>query len=399
MLKKIKVIHIITRLDKGGSAENVILTCQKLDKKKYDVVLIYGLSQVSNLNLQFHHYEIDELVREISPVKDIIAFWKIYKIIKTEKPDIVHTHTSKTGILGRWATFLLRTTYPELRTIKTIHTPHGHVFYGYFGKIKTTIFLLIEKLTAKITDKLLALTEGEKNESIKFGVGKLNQWEIVPSGVDYDYVKSKIGIKNEKLLKELNIQKGTIVIGTVARLEPVKGVRYFIEAIKLIYSSFVLNYPLLFLIVGDGSERKKLEQEVKKSELQKKIIFTGMRDDVEELISLMDIYVQPSLNEGMGKTIVIAQLLGKPVVSTKVQGIPSIVLDNYTGLLVNPKDSFSLAEAIIKLIKDEKLRLTMGHNAQLWVNKLVDNYPQFSVQRMIYLLDKFYTQLYTKTIQ
>ncbi len=399
MPEKIKVIHIITRLDKGGSAEYVLDICENLDRNRYDVVLVYGKSQVSDLNLQFPSYRVDELLREISPIEDIIALWKIYKIIKKEKPDIVHTHTSKAGILGRWATFLLRTTYPELRTIKTIHTPHGHVFYGYFGKIKTTIFLLIEKLTAKITDKLLALTEGEKNESIKFGVGKLNQWEIVPCGVDYDHIKSKIGIKNEKLLKELNIQKGTIVIGTVARLEPIKGVRYFIEAIKLIYSSFVLNYPLLFLIVGDGSERKKLEQEVKKSGLQKKIIFTGMRDDVEELISLMDIYVQPSLNEGMGKTIVIAQLLGKPVVSTKVQGIPSVVLDNYTGLLVNPKDSFSLAEAIIKLIKDEKLRLTMGHNAQLWVNKLVDNYPQFSVQRMIYLLDKFYTQLYTKTTQ
>lgn len=394
MLGKIKLIQIITRLDKGGSSENVLLTCEKLNKDEYEIILIYGVSQIPNINFQFTTYKIDELVREISPIKDIAAFLKIYKIIKKEKPDIVHTHSSKAGILGRWAAFLLRTVDSELRTLKIFHTPHGHIFYGYYNKLITIMFILIEKITAKITDKLIALTEGEKNESLAYGIGKSEQWVIIHSGVDY-----KLQISNDKLKKikkEFGIQDDYLVIGTVARLEPVKGVEYFIDAIKIIIDYKLQVTDCKFLIVGDGSEMIKLKQKVKRLNIEDKVIFTGMREDVPELISIMDIYVQPSLNEGMGKTIVLAQLLGKPVVATKVQGIPSVVLDGKTGILVEPKNPIQLAEAVSKLLKDEKLRRQLGENAKQWVNKIVDGYPQFSVERMIYLLENLYNEVLSK---
>ncbi|MFN3550198.1 MAG: glycosyltransferase family 4 protein [Endomicrobiia bacterium] len=384
MLKKIKIVHIITRLDKGGSAENVLVTCKNLDKEKYDIVLIYGKSQTCKLNLQFTQYRIDELVREISPIKDIIAFWKIYKIIKKEKPDIIHTHSSKAGFLGRWSAWLSGSVK------KIVHTPHGHVFYGYFSKIKSLFFLFLERITAKITDKLVALTEGEKNESVKFGIGKPQKWIIIHSGVEN--INKHYEFKNERLLKELNISKNSIIIGTVARLEPVKGIKYFIDAIPFILNSENLQ-PIVFLIVGDGTERKILELKTKKLNIEDKVVFTGMRDDVVDLISLMDIYVQPSVNEGMGKTIVMACMLAKPVVATKIQGIPSIIIDNKTGLLVPAKDSLKLAQAILKLIKDKNLRYQLGQNAKMFVSETVEGFPKFSVERMIYLLEKLYNEL------
>jgi len=397
-----KILHIITRLDKGGSAETVVYICEYFNKKEgYEIVLVYGGE--TKVNLSCKNYYIKELKRKISLVNDIIAFLKIYKIIKKEKPDIIHTHSSKAGIIGRWAAWLARTTSYKLQATIIIHTPHGHIFYGYYGKLRTLLFLFLERITAKITDKLVSLTEGEKNESLSFGVGKEQQWIVIPPGIDYN-LELRVSrnlwdlsrkLRDSELKEKLGIPKNSIVIGTVARLEPIKGIRYFVDAAKIILSlpSSYLLPSIYFLIVGDGSERKFLEEKVEKLGLKDKFIFTGMCDDVAELMSIMDIYVQPSINEGMGKTIVLSELLGKPVVATNVQGIPSVVINNETGILVPPKDPQKLAEAIVKLINDKNLRTKMGENAKKWVYKIVDGYLQFSQQRMLFLLENLYKML------
>jgi glycosyltransferase involved in cell wall biosynthesis len=394
-MQKIKILHIITRLDKGGSAEHVLKCCEYFNKKDdFDVILVYGGE--TKLNLDFKNYYVRFLQREISSIKDIIAFFKILEIIIKEKPDIIHTHSSKAGIIGRWAAWLARKINYKLKFFRIIHTPHGHIFYGYYGRLKTFLFLLLERLTAKITEKLVALTEGEKNESLSFGVGKEQQWIIIPSGIDYNLeLKVSCKLHNSELKEKLGIPKNSIVIGTVARLEPIKGIKYFVDAAKIILSlpSSYLLPSIYFLIVGDGSERKFLEEKVEKLGLKDKFIFTGMREDVAELMSIMDIYVQPSINEGMGKTIVLAELLGKPVVATNVQGIPSVIINNETGILVPPKDPQKLAEVIVKLINDKDLRIKMGENAKKWVYKIVDGYPQFSQQRMLFLLENLYKTL------
>ncbi len=395
-----KILHIITRLSRGGSAENVLICCDRFSSGRvplmtdYEVVLVYGGEKINFLkkNVVYKIYHLPELVRDVSVLKDIISFCKIYKIISKENPDIVHTHSSKAGILGRWATFFYNWKI-QIRNykkkVKIIHTPHGHIFYGYYDKIKTLIFVLLEKFTARITDKIVALTKGEKNESIKFGLGKKEQWVIIPSGVDY-----KLRIKDykvEKLKKEFGIQNNDLIIGTVARLEPVKGVKYFIDAIKIItdYKLPIVDY-CKFLIVGDGIERKFLEEKSRKLKVNNKIIFTGMVDYVVEVMSVMDIYVQPSINEGMGKTIVIASMLGLPIVATKVQGIPDVVIDKITGFLIKPKSSKEIAKAIMDLIMDENLRKKLGSEGIKWVRKVVNGYEQFSIDRMLYDLERLY---------
>ena len=376
-MERNKIVYIITRLDKGGSAENVIDICDRMNSEKYEVTLIHGKGS-RPLRADYRVFYVPELVRNISLFKDIIAFWKIYCLIKKIKPDIVHTHTSKAGFVGRWATWLLRTT-------KIVHNPHGHIFYGYYGKLKTALFVLLERLTAKITDKLIALTDGERNESLAFGVGKSHQWSVIHSEVELKEIRDK----RLEIRKKLNIPENSIIIGTVARLDPIKGIKYFVEAIPL------LTYftTLTFLIVGDGSEKKSLEFRVESLVLKDKVIFTGMRDDVSELISIMDIYVQPSLNEGMGKTIVQAMMLGKPIIATNVQGIPSLIKDGERGILVPSKNSQAIADAIKKLLSNKEISQKVSANAKKWSTEIVDGYPRFSVERQLYLLNRLYENI------
>lgn len=371
---KKKILHIITRLDTGGSAENAIMSCRSLPVEKYEAFLIYGLSNNKcDLNPS-STIEIKELVRNISPLKDIRAFIKIYKIIKRIKPDIVHTHSSKAGFIGRLAAKLAKA--PSV-----VHTPHGHIFYGYgFGRLKTKFYIFLEKLASVFTSKIIALTNGEKNESLRFGIGKDNQWTIIHSGVE---AWAGGNSHRAEVRNEFNIPEDAVIVGTVARLEHVKGVKYLIEAIPLITS------PLFFLIIGDGDERGELELMVKNLRLRR-VIFTGMRSDVPELMSAIDIYIQPSLNEGMGKTIVQAQYAGLPVIATQVQGIPDLIEHGKTGILVPPQDPRSIANAINELAQNTPLRAKLGLSAKDCANEIIDGYPRYSTQRMIYLLEQLY---------
>ncbi len=384
-----KIIHIITRLDKGGSAENVLETCRYFSlgksplSRSYDIIIIYGGKTKIDFEFPIVSYYVSELQRNIFLFKDLVAFLKLVKIIKKEKPNIVHTHSSKAGILGRTAAFFLKLIYPNFKDLKIIHTPHGHIFYGYYNKLFTKVFVILEKFVSLITDKLIALTEGEKEESLKYGVGKKDKWVVIHSGVNLDFGK----IKN--LRSELGVDNETLIVGTVARLEPVKGVVYFVESIPIILNS-IKEKKVFFLIVGDGTQKKIIETKIKKFNLQHKVKLVGMREDVVDLINTMDIYVQPSLNEGMGKTIVLASALGKPVVATKVQGIPSVVINCKTGLLVSPKDPQGLAEGILKLINEPHLRVELGTNGKNFVTAKVNGYAKFSIERMIYLLEKLY---------
>ncbi|MBN1383315.1 MAG: glycosyltransferase [Elusimicrobia bacterium] len=416
MQEKNKHLHIITRLDKGGSTENVLLTCIGIQSERQTCSVLYGhtvnpaqglIDKAQEKGVRFIY--LPSLVRSINPVKDIIAFIRIFLFLRKEKPYIVHTHSSKAGILGRWAAFCynLKIRNPRLVSdeserakseirIKIVHSSHGHVFYGYYGRLKSRLFVLAERITAKFTDMIVALTEGEKEESLALSIGQPDKWVVIHSGISN--ISSEAGISPPRLAelrRKLGIPGDAVVVGTLARLDPVKGVKYFIESIPLIVSSLTLSlsHSLAFLIVGDGSERKNLEYMVDGLELNDEVIFTGWRNDTSELTSIMDIYVQPSLNEGMGKTIVAASLLGKPVVASRVQGIPDVVINGKTGILVPPEDPEKLASAILTLIKDKPLRKLMGEEGRKWVGGNVDGYPRFSVELMIKKLNHIYRNL------
>lgn len=383
------IVHIITRLEPGGSAQNVIdsAACQAVGRK---VVLIAGPHKGKDrlkpdLPESARYLEIPDLVREISPLKDIRAFLEIKRALSTLNPDIVHTHTAKAGILGRWAAWLYNLGRKHGRAI-VIHTPHGHVFYGYFGPIKTFVFRLAERLTARVTDYFIALTDGERRESIEAGLGPAAKWLVIHSGVRFD------SRTYEHARRDLDIAADETVITVVARLEPVKGVEYFIRAAAELKKKR-LDKKLRYLVVGDGSLRSRLISLADELAVEK-ITFAGFQRDVFKYLAASDIYVQPSLNEAMGRTVLEAQYMKLPVVASRVCGLPDAVKDGGTGLLVPPGDAPALAEALETLVKDAGLRSRMGSAAgRRILEKDYTGNTRFSAESMNIQLQNFYSKV------
>jgi glycosyltransferase involved in cell wall biosynthesis len=392
MQKKNKIIHIITRLDKGGSAENTLLTALGIDEKKYEVILVKGPTYESRMSNKEHAtisanlkearlkgvkiVNIPFLLRRINPVYDLLALFSLYVFLIKEKPSIVHTHTSKAGLLGRLAAKLAG--IPII-----IHTPHGHVFFGYFGPVKTKIFIILENYASRITNKMIALTNKERDDHVLFRITDEDKFVVIPSGVELNKFRELPFNEKQNLKKELGIPENSLIIGTVGRLEPVKGPEFLIKAAGNIIS----KYPdAFFIFTGDGP----LEQDLKKKAfdlgIKENIIFLGWKDDVSKIISIYDVFALPSLNEGMGRVLVEAMALGKSIVASNIGGIPDLVIHGKNGFLVPPKNQKELAKYIQILLKDEEKREKMGlAGKEMSLN--------FSAENMVEKIEKLYGEL------
>ena len=390
-MRKIKIIHVITRLDKGGSAENTLLTVRGLDREMYDVVLIRGLSVESNMtedeagavkeSLREAEREgvrvitVPSLVRRVSPFYDLKAFFALIKILRHEHPDIVHTHTSKAGISGRWAAF-----FAGVPII--IHTPHGHVFWGYSGRCKTLFYIVLEKLTACITDKIIALTEQEKKDHIHFHIAPEDKFSVVHSGIDLDRF-SNLSVDPAAMKRSLEIPEGNLVVGTTGRLTHVKGHRYLIEAASKIMN---IRPDTTFVFLGDGELSDELKNIASKLGIEENVKFPGWRPDVAEVMSIFDVFVLPSLNEGMGRVLVEAMALGKPIVASDVGGISDLVIHDRNGYLVPVGDVETLAARIKELLDDFGKREKMGNMGRRYAAK-------YSSEEMVKKIDQLYREL------
>jgi glycosyltransferase involved in cell wall biosynthesis len=386
----IKILHIITRLDMGGSAQNTIITCQEL-AAKYDIILAHGLSlesKMTDLEQQSVDRQIEKakecgvrvipiasLVRKIDPVNDIKAFLSILLLIIREKPFFIHTHSSKAGILGRLAAKIC--CVPII-----IHTPHGHVFFGHFGPFVSKVYLLIEKFFTLFTDRLVALTEGERKDYIELSVAKPEKIVTIHSGVEIDLFKdSHVNIEKKKKLLGLNLQ--SLVVGTVGWLLPIKGPMILLKAMGRVWQ----KYPDAQLVyVGKGDLYEALHGQALQMGIADRVKLMGWRDDIHEIMSVFDLFVLPSLNEGMGRVLVEAMAAGKPVVASNVGGIPDLVKDGKNGLLVEPGDTDGLSFAIQELLSDKKIRDEMGEKGKNMAQS-------FSVEKMIEKINDLYYML------
>lgn len=384
-----KILHIITRLAQGGSSENVLYSMVGLKKKGFELYLVSGLIEDPGELIRQYIEEntinftcIPELVRQVDPWKDIKAFFNIYFFIKKYNFDIVHTHTSKAGILGRWAAWFAGVPV-------RIHTPHGHVFYGYYGKITSCLFAVIEKSTSYITSRIIALTQGEIDDHITYRIAKRNKFTVIPSGINIEkYQHAKVD--PQKIRLSLGIDKDCDIVGDITRLEPIKGARYAVRAWKKVVSQ---KPDAQLLIIGDGSERKMLEKLAGDLGIRRSIMFTRFRHDLPRLISIMNFLILPSLNEGMGKVLIQAAAMGKPSIGSRVCGIPDVIDDNRTGLLVPRADPEKLADAILYLLDNPEKVISMGKNAYRRVTELIDGYPRFSEELMVNKIYLLYQEL------
>jgi glycosyltransferase involved in cell wall biosynthesis len=390
MSNKIKNIHIITRLDMGGSAQNTLLTALNLDSHRYRVILIKGSTQESAmtekeiqvLNNQLAAaaekgvsvINLPSLVRRISPWNDLKSFLCLLKLICRLRPHIVHTHTSKAGFIGRLAAWLARV--PII-----IHTPHGHVFYGHFNHSLSRFFLQAERLLGRITHHQIALTPEEGNDYLALRVAKQNNVSIIHSGVNlHRFQKGKN--QNSRKRKELGIPPNALVVGFSGWLLPIKGVNFLVEAL----AGIVQKHPRsLLVLLGKGDQEEELRKQAENLGLEDKVLFLGWRPDVEEIMSCFDLLVLPSLNEGMGRVLVEAMAAGLPIVASQVGGIPDLVKDGKNGLLVPPRDVAALELAVSYFLEDEARRKRTGeagremcrpYSAEAMVTQINDLYER-----------------------
>lgn len=375
-----KIVHVITRLEPGGSSENTVSSAAWQAGRGMQVTLIHGPCRGSlSVPAAVSAIELPDLCREISPLRDLRVYAALRRILRELKPDIVHTHTSKAGFLGRLAAAGCGA--------KVVHTPHGHLLYGYYDVPKTRLFLAAERFAARFTDGFVALTEGEKRESIAAGIGRPEQWGVAHSGVDLPDDPPKVS------RKELGVPAGRLVIGTVARLEPVKGVEYFVKAAGALKKILRPLNPF-FLVVGDGAECSRLYALARASGVLDDCLFAGFQKDVYAYLSAMDIYVQPSLNEAMGRTVLQAQHMGLPVVGSRVCGIPDVVREGGTAILVKPGSPEQIAAAVAKLARDGELRAAMGRAAASFTReKDADGRPRFGPEAMNSAICDFYGRI------
>jgi glycosyltransferase involved in cell wall biosynthesis len=382
-MKKIKVAQVITRLDWGGSPDIVRIICSYLNPELYDIRLITGQTKYPSRRTKEFLEKfatkvtvITQLKREINPINDLWALIKLYLIFRQEKFDIIHTHTAKAGVLGRVAAYLAGNSV-------IIHTAHGHNFYGYFGPFLSKVIIVIERFIAKFTDRIIVLTELERKDLLRHKVADDEKIILIYQGLELDKYTS-LDIDKIKIKESFNIKPNENMVGMIARLEPIKGPRYFIEAAREVLRDFAQTK---FILVGDGSLRNRLEKRIKDLELKDKFIFTGWREDMPELLSILDILVLPSLNEAAGMVLIEAQVSGVPVIATNVGGIPEIVQDNQTGVLVSARDYQSLAQAINHLLSDKQKRLNLAEAAKIWVR------GRFKAEDMIDKISRLYQEM------
>ena len=385
-MEKLKVLHIITRLILGGAQENTLYTVEGLMKYPiYDVTLASGLTTGPEGSLEREAKEfgvnlvtIKGLTRNINPFKDMGAFLSLYKLIKKNNFDIVHTHSSKAGIIGRLAAKLAGCGV-------IIHTIHGLPFYPYQNRFLNFLYIRLERLSGKFTDKIITVCDNMAHKARAAGIKPIYGYVTVYSGMDLDkFINERTSCHQAK--RNVGLSADAKVIGKVARLFPLKGYEYFISAAKYI-SEHVQN--VYFLIVGDGILREELERKVEKMGLKNRFVFVGLvpQDDVPKFIAAMDVVVHTSLREGLARVIPQAMAMCKPVVSFDIDGARELVHNNNTGYLVRPKDTKGLSERVIDLLNDTEKAEKIGINGK----KLVD--PAFRIETMIDKIKEIYDNL------
>jgi len=380
-MNRIRVAHIITRLCKGGAQENTFHSLRLANRDRFDESLISGPTagaegsiedRVAAAGIEIAREQ--TLIRPVSPVNDARALVGLVRKLRRGNFQIVHTHTSKAGILGRLAAKLAGV--PII-----VHTPHGNVFDGYFSPWKTHLFIAAERRAARWTDRIIELTPGGIEEHLAQRIGRRKQFVSIFSGIDlkpYEEARAQRAATRSAL----GIHGDEFVVGAVGRLEPVKGFSYFMAAAD----DIAARAPkACFVHVGDGSEAPALQS--KAAGLNGRVKFLGLRDDVPALMAAFDVLVVPSLNEGMGRVILEAGAAGTPVVATRVGGIPEIVREGTTGLLVPPRDAKSIAGAVLGLANDRAKAGAMGDAARRFVA------PDFSLERMVMRIEALYEEL------
>ncbi len=411
-----KIIRVIARLNVGGPAKHVVWLTAGLQSADCQTLLIAGTIPEGEEDMGYFARDlgvepvlVPQMSREIS-LKDVVTIWKLYRLFVSERPDIVHTHTAKAGTVGRIAGLVYRWFTPAAllgrpRSGIFVHTYHGHIFHSYYGRLKTRLFLSIERILARfITEKIVVVSEQQRKEiQGTFGVGRANQFVVIPLGLDLsafaDWRK-----RRQLFREELRATKDEILVGIVGRLTEIKNHDLFLGSIARFKEAWTReNSPprVRFVVIGDGGLRARLEARTHSLGLDEDVIFAGTRRDPENFYAALDVVALTSLNEGTPLTLIEAMANARPVIATTVGGIVDllgeiapgnksedqryVIRERGLGIPVNDADAF--AAGLARLIKDPELRRELGDRGARFVA------GQYSKERLLQDMRVLYDRL------
>jgi glycosyltransferase involved in cell wall biosynthesis len=393
-----KVLRIINRFNLGGPTYNVAYL-SKFMEPQYQTILVGGEKDETEDSSQFildklglKPIIIQEMKREIDIKNDRIAYLKIRQLIREHKPDIVHTHASKAGTIGRLAAWAENV--PVI-----IHTFHGHVFHSYFGKLKTLFYKNIERFLALISTRIIAISEIQKNELSEIHkIYTRDKIEVIPLGFDLNKFQENTLEKRNLFREKYKLNQHTVAIGIIGRLVPVKNHELFLNAISFLQQTSKIKFKAF--IIGDGELRKQLENSAKEKQLEFEtpekenqnaiVVFTSWIKEVDVALSGLDIVALTSFNEGTPVSLIEAQAAGKPIVSTNVGGIENVVIKNRTALLSDIDKPESFFSNLKTLTEDENLRKEMA--AIGWQHV----FEKFHYNRLVKDMQNLYEKLLVK---
>jgi glycosyltransferase involved in cell wall biosynthesis len=383
----LKIVHIITRLILGGAQENTLITCKLLGKRGHDVTLVTGpalgpegdlYEQAENQSFKFVIF--DNLRRQINPHYDIPAYIAIKDLLKHLKPDIVHTHSAKAGILGRFAAHALRPK-PAI-----VHTIHGLAFHPYQSAMLNKFYIAVEKAAARRTDAFISVADAMTTQALAAGIGSPDKFTTAYSAIEEDnFLKSIDADRLNQFRQKYAILPEAVVLVTIARLFDLKGHEFIIESAKRLAERFP---KVIWLFVGDGILADKYKNWIHDLGLGHRFRFTGLLPPkmMPLVIQASDILIHCSLREGLARTLPQAMLAGRPVVSFDVDGAKEVVNEN-TGRLIEPKNVEQLTAACAELIDDRTLREKLGGRGRENVK------DKFSPDTMVNTIEQVYRRL------
>lgn len=353
-----RIVHVITRLIVGGAQENTLLSCEGQHDRGHDVTLVTGPSEGPEGSLLerakrygYRVVQVDEMRRSILPLKDFRAFRRLTRLLRDLKPDVVHTHSSKAGILGRWAA-------DRAKAPAIIHTIHGLAFTASASRVVNTVYKALERQTAPITTKIVCVADAMREQSLAANIGTRDQYVTIYSGMETRAFLNP-PVAREAVRRELGLRDDDIAVGTIARLFFLKGHDDLLE----MAASLCVRHPRLkFLWVGDGLLRGHFERRIAEIGLKDRFVLTGLVPParIPELANAMDLLAHPSRREGLARALPQGALAARPVVTYDVDGNREGVVDGETGLVVTPFDREKLARALDLLLVDEAMRRSMG---------------------------------------
>jgi glycosyltransferase involved in cell wall biosynthesis len=383
----IRVLRVIARLNMGGPALHVAYLTAGLRERGYDTTLVAGSLARGEDSMDFVTRELGievehlpALHREIAPWRDIVAVFKLARLIQRLRPQILHTHTAKAGAVGRLAAVLAGPARPPI----VVHTFHGHVLRGYFDPIRTFGFRLLERRLARISTALIAVSPEVRDDLVGLGVAPAEKFAVVRVGIGLEDRVSGDSNGRVETRRVMGIPPERFTVGWIGRMTAVKRTDDVLLAFRALRERGV---DATLCMVGDGPDRDHVERRAHELGIMRDTLFLGYQEAVAPYYAAFDAMVLSSGNEGTPVSAIEALAAGRPVVATRVGGVPDVVRDGEDGYLVETGAIDEIAAALERLAADPALRQRMGESGRARV------LPRYSVGRLIDDVDRLYRSL------